>query len=308
MSAPVELDPPALDPVELTDEVLRRHAPPSPADDADKEGRGRVLVVAGSAEVPGAAVLSAIAALRVGAGRLQVATVASIAVPLGLAMIEARVVGHPETTQGGIDPGAADALVSRARHCRAVLIGPGMADEPAACALGAALATAEDGPPLVLDAAAMGGVLELGEALRHRTQPIVITPHPGEMAHLLKTDLAEVAADPLRVAKDAAARFGAVVVLKGACTHIATPRGKAWYHDQGQIGLATSGSGDVLSGLVAGLLARGADPVSASLWAVRLHRQAGLRLARKFGPLGYLARELLAEIPGALCDLTGDAR
>jgi NAD(P)H-hydrate repair Nnr-like enzyme with NAD(P)H-hydrate dehydratase domain len=106
--------------------------------------------------------------------------------------------------------------------------------------------------------------------------------------------------DPARVARLAADRFGAVVALKGAETWIAEPAGKLYRYTGGSIGLATSGSGDTLAGIVTGLAARGASPVRATLWATYLHGAAGRQLARRVGPLGFLARELLAELPPLL--------
>ena len=104
------------------------------------------------------------------------------------------------------------------------------------------------------------------------------------------------------IAGEAARRFGVVVALKSARTHVASPDGLSVHLDEGKIGLATAGSGDVLAGVIAGLLARGADPFAAAAWGVFLHREAGIRLARRLGPIGYLARELLQELPRALAE------
>jgi ADP-dependent NAD(P)H-hydrate dehydratase len=126
----------------------------------------------------------------------------------------------------------------------------------------------------------------------------VLTPHDGEMAKLMRVEPAEVDADRPRIARDAARRFDAVVALKGGETIVAAPDGRRWRYRDGRVGLATSGSGDTLAGLVGGLLARGADPVTATLWAVHLHGEAGNRLP----PLGFLARELLDQIPLLLAE------
>ena len=284
----------------LTPAVLRRHPIPGPEAQGDKEERGRVLVVAGSPEVPGAALLAATAALRVGAGKVQLAVPAAIALPLAVAMPEARVFSMAETASGGIDPGEAGLLVGHARECRAILAGPGMMDYEAAAALAAALLREAGHLPIVLDAAALAGLSQVRVELRGQEERAVITPHPGEMARLLDVDVADIEADPLASARQAANRFGVVAVLKSARTHIVGRDGEAFHLDEGDIGLATAGSGDVLAGIVTGLLARGASPLAASLWGVYLHREAGARLARDIGKLGYLARELLAEIPRVL--------
>lgn len=128
----------------------------------------------------------------------------------------------------------------------------------------------------------------------------LLTPHAGERAHLSGADKSSVSANPHRAAKAAARRWNAVVALKGASTFIAVPNGRVWRHDGGNVGLAISGSGDVLAGLIAGLAARGASLEQAAAWGVALHARAGEQLAVRFGPLGYLARELPAAIPALM--------
>ena len=141
--------------IPVTRDLLRSMPLPQPDGNGDKEQRGRVLVVAGSVEVPGGALLAGIGALRAGAGKLQIATAASVAPHLGLAVPEALVVALPETPEGGIAPDSAKRLAGRAARCDSVLIGPGMVDEPAVAALTAALLNGLDGPTFVLDAAAL---------------------------------------------------------------------------------------------------------------------------------------------------------
>jgi len=263
----------------------------------DKEARGRVLVVAGCTELPGAALLTGLGVLRAGAGKVQIATCASVATHLAVAIPEARVLGLPETNTGAIAPQAATALVPRAAACAVVVVGPGMIDEAASGALVAQLLDGLGGPSIVLDAAAMGDLpARRGLLDRHRSR-IVITPHPGEMASMMGMSKDEVEAQPHEVALLASASLGVVVVLKGAETWIAAPDGAAWVFRSGCIGLATAGSGDVLAGVLGGLIARGAEPVRAAAWAVHLHGEAGRRLSRSQGPVGFLARELLDEIP-----------
>jgi hydroxyethylthiazole kinase-like uncharacterized protein yjeF len=125
----------------------------------------------------------------------------------------------------------------------------------------------------------------------------IVTPHAGEMAHMLGISKKQVLADPSAAARAAARRWGVMVVLKGATTVIAAPNGQSWRHEGGNIGLAVSGSGDVLAGVIGGLAARGAPLEQAGAWGVTLHAQAGDTLAERHGPLGYLASEIAAEIP-----------
>jgi hydroxyethylthiazole kinase-like uncharacterized protein yjeF len=289
----------------VTPDLLREMPLPRPEPGGDKEGRGRVLVVAGSVDVPGAALLAGEAALRAGAGKLQIATCRPVAAQLGAALPEALVAGYPETQEGGIDPACADLLIARAEKSEAVLIGPGMGDRDAVAALATALLAGVDGPGFVVDAAALTCCQDRPEVLRRQAGRIVLTPHAGEMAAFLDRDRDEISADPLLAARQAAARTQAVVVMKGACTRIVSPQGEAWTCDHGNVGLATSGSGDTLAGIIAGLLARGATPLAAAIWGVYLHGEAGERLARSVGAIGYLAREIPPEIPRIMSALAG---
>ena len=277
----------------LDPHLLRRWPLPHVADDADKEARGRVLVIAGSREIPGAALLAGIAALRAGACKLVVATAQSVAQPLALALPEAREIALPETDRGALAPDAVELLADSARETQVALLGPGLMDDTGTCRVVEGLLPLLAHAPVVLDALAMDIVR------RHPRfdQPLLLTPHAGEMAHLLGQGKEDILADPLRAALTAARTWNAVIALKGATTVIATPWGACWRHEGGHPGLATSGSGDVLAGLIAGLAARQAPLEQACAWGVVLHAQAGAALARRLGPLGFLARELAAEIP-----------
>jgi ADP-dependent NAD(P)H-hydrate dehydratase len=287
----------------ITPELLRAMPLPQPAGSTDKQARGSVLVVAGSVEVPGAALLAGTAALRAGAGKLQIATCSSVALHMALAVPEARVTGLPETPEGGIAPEAAEILCERAKRNDAVLLGPGMMDKDAVAGLTTGMVKGLSGPVLVLDAEALVCLDTLREALCSREGRTIITPHSGEMASLLEIGRDAVEEDPLAIARQVATRFQVVVALKGGTTHIVDPDGDCWFYESGNVGLATSGSGDTLAGVVAGLVARGAGPAHATIWAVYLHGQAGNRLARSRGPMGFLARELLAEIPSIMAEL-----
>lgn len=271
---------------------------PVVADDADKEDRGRILVVAGSREIPGAALLAATAALRAGAGKLVIATAASVAPGMALCMPEARVVALPETRAGGLAVQGVSRLHEIAPGFAAAVIGPGMMDEAGSAAFVAALLPLLAHCTVVLDALALNAALHAAPF----DQPVLLTPHAGEMAHLTGLSKEVVAADPEQAALAAAGRWNAVVALKGATTVIAAPDGRVWIHRGGQAGLATSGSGDTLAGIIGGLAARGATPEQACAWGIVLHAGAGARLAAN-GALGFLARELPAEVPAVLQQL-----
>jgi len=289
--------------VPVTAELLRGMPLPRHRDGEDKNQRGRVLVIGGSVEVPGGALLAGLASLRAGAGKLQIATCRSVAPHLAVAVPEARVIGLEETLAGGISANEADRLATHCSRCDAVLLGPGMMDGEAARRLTARLLDEATAACFVLDAAALQALREDEVPLRRHAGRIILTPHAGEMATLLGIERAAVLADPLAAARRAAAGMQAVVAMKGGCTFIVTPQGRAWSCDRGNVGLATSGSGDTLAGIIAGLAARGAAPLEAALWGVYLHGEAGSRLASSRGPVGFLARELLAEIPPVMAGL-----
>ena len=158
-------------------------------------------------------------------------------------------------------------------------------------------------PTLVLDAAPLACLGDAPELLHSLGGNVIVTPHAGEMAAILGRDKADIKADPLGAAFEAASKLQAVVAMKGSETYIAAPDGRVYLNRYGCIGLATSGSGDTLAGIIAGLAARGADPVQATVVGVYLHARAGDVLARRVGPLGFLARELLAEIPALMAKL-----
>jgi ADP-dependent NAD(P)H-hydrate dehydratase len=281
---------------------------PQPGAAGDKELRGHILIIGGSREMPGAIILAATAALRAGAGKLTIATGASVAQLVALAMPEARVIGLTEHDTDGFSLDALSSLDPLADRVDAVLVGPGMRDEASTARLVHALMPrlVEANVGLVLDACAMDVLLyppkhwPEGKPMRFE-RPVIMTPHCGEMAHLTGIDKDCIVGLPDAPALTAARDWNAVIALKGARTVIAAPDGTLWQHEgAGNIGLASSGSGDVLAGIIGGLLARGATEAQAACWGVALHARAGDRLAQRLGTLGYLARELAAEVPALL--------
>ena len=278
--------------------LLRRFPLPSHAPDVDKDARGLALCIVGSRETAGAAMLAGLGALRAGAGKLRIAAPASIAAGLGIAVPEARVIAFAEDARGCIDRPAVDELIARCAGSDSVTIGPGMQRGDA---LGSLVEAAFEGAaPLVLDAAALGVLRPLAAKLRVRPSGTILLPHAGEMARLLGWERARVEADPLAAAIGAAETYGSVVVIKGEYSFIVAPDGAHYRFRGGGIGLATSGSGDVLAGIVGGLAARGADAVTAALWGVYLHGEAGRMLGKQVGTIGFLARELLDVVPGLM--------
>jgi hydroxyethylthiazole kinase-like uncharacterized protein yjeF len=285
----------------LDSDWLKANPLPEPAVDADKNERGRVLAVGGCRSVPGGIRLTAESALRAGAGKVRVATVESAAIALGVAMPEVAVFGLPENREGEIAPGCEAVIAPLLERADAVIVGPAIASSEAAGLVLDILIGESCRAPLVLDAAALTCLPPARiRPLKQRKHPVVLTPHIGEMAEMLGCKPREIEADRLAAVRRAAKTYNAICVLKGATTLVADSNGKAFAYAGGGVGLATGGSGDVMAGIAAGLAARGTDPFVATLWAVWLHGEAGRRCAEQLGPLGFLARELLLQIPGLM--------
>lgn len=281
----------------VTPRLLRGWPLPSLA--GSKYGRGQVVVVGGARTTPGAVLLAGTAALRVGAGRLTLAVARSVAVPLAVAVPESGVIGLPETELGSVDGTGLEVLADELHAADAVLVGPGLDDaERTAALLTALVPLVRHSVPVLLDAYALGVLPDLPDVARRLRGRLVLTPNSTEAARLLGVsddDLGDTAPD--RVAK----RYDAVVTCQG---RISTPGGDRWDVSTGTSGLATSGSGDVLAGALVGLLGRGADLAQAACWATHLHATADDRLAVRVGRTGYLARELVDELPALLTDLS----
>lgn len=272
---------------------------PLPAQgDGDKDDHGRLFILAGSRQVPGAALLSARSALRSGAGKIRIGTVESVAPALALQAPETLVLPLDESGDGGFSESAVGEIVKEAERVDAILAGPGM--QKGAANKSIALALLESGRPVAFDAAMLHCLAEVAADCRTAKIPPVLLPHSRELAALLDTDENEIVEDRLGAARKASDRYGALVLAKGSTSHITAPDGRSWTYRGGAPGLGVSGSGDALAGIAGALLARGADPLTALLWSVLLHGEAGEVLSEKIGPVGFLAREIPDEIPALL--------
>ena len=279
---------------------LKANPLPDHHDNVDKNGRGRVLVIGGCRRVPGGMLLTAEAAFRAGAGKVTIATIASAAIPIGIAFPACAVVALPETEGGEIAPDAADLLLAEMANHDAIVFGPAMIDEDIVrTLLNALLPALPEDMFLLLDAFALRAAADHVEAIAARARHTVLTPHAGELAAMLGADKDAVADDPLGALTEASERFGAAVMVKGATSHLMAD-GTCLAYAGGGLGLAVSGSGDVLAGLIAGLGAQGLLPLQASAWGIWLHGEAGRRLSETMGPIGYLARELAPLVPGLM--------
>lgn len=278
------------------------HALPQIDSGCDKNSRGRVLLVGGARFVPGALALTGEAVLRAGAGKLQMATVDAVASALGVLVPEAAMIGLPMREDGEIAQDGVAVLADLVPQCDLLLVGPGMS------------ATAETGlfvqgllalspPAMLLDAAALtcASLSELADAASKL--PLILTPHHGEMARLIGCDPQVVATNPAHMVRQIAEQTGAYIALKGPETWIGGPATPVLHFTGGCPGLGIGGSGDVLAGIIGGLLARGTAPLVALGWGVALHGAAGQLAATKIGEIGFLARELLRFIPRLMTTL-----
>lgn len=281
------------DPHVITPQLLRDWPLPQP--EGDKDDRGTVLVVGGSRFTPGAVLLAGTAALRAGAGRLQLATTDDNAQALSIAVPEAKVVGLPSTESGSVDADEPEHVLELASHADVVAIGPGLDDAEQTATLLRHVVDAMAGDArLVVDAYALGALGANPDLLGDHASRTVLTPNIGEAGRLLGREPGD---DLDAEAAAVAERFGAVVSLYG---HVGEPGGGAWRDENADVGLGTSGSGDVLAGIMAGLLARGASPAQAACWGTYVHAMAGQRLVTRMGRTGYLARELVDEIAATI--------
>ena len=273
-------------PEPVTPQLLREWGLPDPGD--SKKSRGQVIVVGGSRSTPGAVLLAGEAALRVGAGRLGMLVPPAAEPGLGTVMPEAAVLLLPTRASDPIGDDVADELES----ADAVLIGPGF-DDPDQTR-GTLLAVAEPGMKcLILDAFALGVLPDFPR--EDLPEALILNPNHEEAGILLGRDLSD---DPVADLLELAQRFDAVVNCYGV---IAAPDGSVWQVGDGGAGLGTSGSGDVLAGAITGFAARGVEPSHAAVWGSWTHARAGDRLTERAG-IGFLARELAAELAPALTD------
>ena len=265
--------------------------------DMHKGDAGRLLIVAGSAGMTGAAALAGLGAARSGAGLVTLAVPASLNDILEVKCTEVMTLPLPETAQRSLAPQAAEQIQEFAADCDAVALGPGLSRHPATIELAHALITRLP-QPLVIDADGLNACARTPEVFRGRTGPTIITPHPGELSYLLDTPISDIQHDRVGAARRTARDLGCVVVLKGAGTVIASPDGEAWINSTGNAGLASGGVGDVLTGVISALLAGGAPPLAAAVSGVYYHGLAGDVAACHTGERGLLAGDVLEHLPG----------
>lgn len=284
---------------EVTDRSLVQRILPRYDENTHKGIRGRVLVVAGATGLTGAAALCALGAQRIGAGLVTVACPESLNAILEAKLTEPMTAPVPEVEGGFLSLKAAGRILHLSANVNAVVIGPGIGRHRETGQLLREILTKLT-VPMVVDADALyllGGQLDIFKTIK---VPVVITPHPGEAAWLLKTTINEVEQNRVKVAKQIAQGYNVTAVLKGRFTVIAHPQGEVRINPTGNRGLATAGTGDVLAGILGGLMAQRLAPFEAATAGVYLHGLAGEMASRKLGPDGLLAGDLLPLLPRVL--------
>jgi NAD(P)H-hydrate epimerase len=266
--------------------------------ESTKFSSGSVVVVGGSRGLTGAPCMSALGAMRAGAGYVTVAAPGSLELSFSVRLLEAMLAGLPED-DGALSPDALEAALKAVGRADAVVLGPGLGRSPGAQELARELVQRVD-VPLVIDADGLNALAGRLDELRHRRWPTVLTPHAGELGRLLDVDSSEVGRARLHHARAAAARSKAIVVLKGDDTLVAAPSGRVAISRGGAPALATAGTGDVLAGVTGAMLAKGLSPAHAACAAVYAHVRAGQLAAAPHGPDGVIASDVIASLPAAL--------
>jgi hydroxyethylthiazole kinase-like uncharacterized protein yjeF len=260
---------------------------------------GVVAIAGGSRGLTGAPTLAALAAARAGAGYVQVAVPQSAQPLLALRLLEQMAHGLPEDDDGAHSAAGVEPFLELAARAGAVALGPGLGRSPGAVEFARDVAARVEAP-LLIDADGLNAHAGRLEDLRRRSAPTLLTPHAGELGRLLERDSAEIGAHRLAAAREAARLSGAVVLLKGDDTIVAAPDGRVAVNPGATAALATAGTGDVLSGLIGALLAKGLDPFAAAALGALAHARAGRAAAARQGADHTIAGDVIDALPDGL--------
>jgi len=267
---------------------------------------GHLFVLAGSTGFTGAATMTCESAARAGTGLVTLGIPKSLNPILENKLLEVMTLPLPETENGALNKDAFEIIKRACERKTAIAIGPGLGLEPSTQMLVRDVVSKMQ-LPMIIDADGLNAISAQPEVLRKRRAPTILSPHPGEMARLIGFDTQKVKDDRITVARGFAKKYGCYVVLKGARSIVATPEGKMYINPTGNPGMATGGTGDLLTGMIGGFLAEGMKPLEASLAGVYIHGACGDEAALKFGERGLLARDILNEIPNLLRELEAEA-
>jgi len=280
----------------ITDEWARTILPERPLS-ANKGSFGRVLVVAGSINYIGAAYLACSGAIRVGAGLVTLATATSLQPILASKLTEVTYLPLPESPPGIISPQAAELIGQELGDCNVLLLGCGLGQSQSATQFISSILFKPELPPLVLDADALNTLAKIPNWWKQLPNDAILTPHPGEMARLTGLSVEEIQSDRVGIARKSAQEWHKTIVLKGAYTVIAMPEGRSRISPIANPGLASAGTGDVLTGAIAGLVAQGLSLFDAAALGVYLHGEAGEMVKTRLGDTGMTATDLLPALP-----------
>jgi hydroxyethylthiazole kinase-like uncharacterized protein yjeF len=286
-----------IDPGELHPGLLDPRPP-----QAHKGDYGHLFVVAGSPGKTGAAAMICQGALRTGAGLVTLGISASLNPILEAKLTEAMTEPLPDAGSGYLSADASGRILQLLEGKTACALGPGISTQPRVQELLLALIPRVS-VPLVIDADGVTAVASRPEILKECKGPVVLTPHPGEMARLVGITPKKVQDDRIGVAKDFARQYGCIVVLKGNRTVIATPDEKVYINPTGNPGMASGGTGDVLTGMIGGLIAQGLSPLEATLWGVYLHGLAGDIAVHTVGEISLIAGDIIDYLPDAFTEV-----
>jgi len=279
---------------------------PKRRNDSNKGTYGKVLVVAGSRGMTGAASLTGLSALRSGAGLVYMAAPLSLVPIFAGTLIEAVAIPFEDGNKGCLGRESIPGILKQLENVDVAAVGPGLSagDEIAEVVYNI---VKNSQVPIVLDADGINVLAKDVSVLKGLKSQMVITPHPGEMARLLGASVKEVQDDRVNVARTFSKQWGVITVLKGSRTIIASPEGDIYINTTGNPGMATGGSGDVLTGIIAGFIGQGLKPLDASIAGVYLHGLCGDRIAARKGEYGLIAGDLAQEIPYVLFDAGNNA-
>lgn len=279
---------------EITAALVFEHLPIRKSE-SHKGTYGSLLCVCGSNQYRGAAALATEGALRTGAGLVTLASVESVIQNVSARCPEPIFLPCAENAQGGICHTNGSSILEKARGTSALLFGPGLGNTPDTVALLELLGPGA-GCPMVLDADGLNAAATLEELPRPVNLPLILTPHPGEMARLCGMTTAEINANRESIAAGYARANHCVVVLKGHRTIVAGPQGEVFRNTTGNPGLSRGGSGDILAGMTASFLCQGLDPLYAAVCAVWLHGAAADRCSARLGQYGMLPHDIFVDL------------
>jgi len=279
---------------------------PPRLENTHKGDYGHLLIIAGSTGFTGAAAMTSECAARVGTGLVTLGIPASLNPILENKLLEVMTLPLPETGYGSISSEAFEAIKDASGRKTAIAIGPGLGLEPSTQQLVRDVIT-NIGLPMVIDADGLNALAAQPEILLRRQFPTILTPHPGEMARLIGSDTEKVKSDRIGAAREFARQYGCYLVLKGARSIVATPEGHVYINPTGNPGMASGGTGDLLTGMVAGFLAQDMNPLEAAVASVYIHGACGDAAALEYGERGLLARDMMGELPKLLRELEEEA-